>query len=494
MLPENQGNSLGEHEKLTELLRKAEIESKKKRLADGGHSNESVRYASSKDLKELSQLLGVFAQDMDAKIKALSTGDSKAPLIHTSTSIEGKNVQIQDQDSKVKLTINDDGSAHVAQTGVVSTNNSTTTALGSSETYTGTGEQNDYPHVGVMVKTDNSGTLYFDFSNDGTNWDSTYPVNGFGVASGVSEFHTAVKLGRYFRVRLVNDSGAQSYLRLTTYYGNGFVPSVAPLNQTAGLDQDAIFTRSTVPQDEIRLGRRTGVTGWNKFGYRTTLTAANGEETIWAASGNYTIPTSADTFNIAYDGTSGGSTDGAGFTGARALTFYYIDSSGLPATATHTLGTDGTDTTSFSGLGINRIAVSSTGSATYNNAAITVTHTSSGNTMAFIPAQESVTQQCIFHVGSNHTAVAKFLKFNVNKLAGSNPKVTVKGYVYNRGIATRFEIFRHIIDTQSENTVTFIDPIGFNLNATDVLYFVADTDQNNTVITLRFSLNEYQNI
>ena len=26
-----------------------------------------------------------------------------------------------------------------------------------------------------------------------------------------------------------------------------------------------------------------------------------------------------------------------------------------------------------------------------------------------------------------------------------------------------------------------------------ILYFVADTDQNNTIITMRFSLNEYQN-
>lgn len=377
--------------------------------------------------------------------------------------------------------------------GITSTNNSTTTPLSSGATYTGTGEQNNYSHVGVMLKTDNTGTLYFDFSNDGTNWDSTYPVNGFGVASGVSEFHTAVKLGRYFRVRLVNDTGAQTYLRLTTYYGNAFVPSVAPLNQNAGLDQDALFTRGTIAQDEIVLGRRTGVTHWNKFGYRTTLTAANGEETIWAASGNYTIPTSADTFNITYDGTGGGSTDGAGTNGATEITFYYIDSNGLPATTAHTLGTDGSDTTAFSGLGINRAVVSASGSNDYNTNNITITHTSSGNTMAFIPAQESVTQQCIFHVGSNHTAVAKFLTFNVNKLSGANPKVTVKGYVYNRGVDTRFEVYRHVIDTQSENTVTLNEPIGFKLNATDVLYFVADTDQNNTVITMRFSLNEYQN-
>jgi len=369
--------------------------------------------------------------------------------------------------------------------------NSTTTPLSSGATYTGTGEQVDYPQVGIMCKTDNTGTLYFDFSSDGINWDSTFPVNGFKIASGVSEFHTAIKLGRYFRVRLVNDTGAQTYLRLTTYYGDNFVPANAPLNQSLGLDSDSTTVRPTLAQDEIRIGRRSGVTGWNKFAYRDNLTSAGGEQTIWATTGNLTIMTSAETFDIAYNSTTDGA--GGGATGATQLTFYYIDSNGLQAIAVHTLGSTGTDTTSFSGLGINRVAVSASGTSTYNVNDITITNTTSGNTQAIVPATESVTQQAIFFVGSNHTAIAKFLFFNVNKLSGSNPKVTVKGYVYNRSVATRFEIFRHIIDTQSENTVTVTDPIGFNLNATDVLYFVADTDQNNTIISLRFSLNEYQN-
>lgn len=383
--------------------------------------------------------------------------------------------------------------SYFGNNGFQSTSNSTTTPLGSGETYTGTGEQNQYNQVGVMLKTDNTGTLYFDFSPDGTNWDSTFPVSGFEIASGTSEFHTAVKLGRYFRVRLVNDTGAQTYLRLTTYFGNNFVPNVAPLNQTLGLDSDAITVRPTSTQDEIRIGRRSGVIGWTKFGYRTTLTAANGEETIWEASGNFTPMTTASTFDIAYDGTAGGSTDGSGTTGARELTFYYIDSDGLPATATHTLGTDGTDTTSFSGLGINRIAVSSTGTNDVNASDITITDTTGGTTQATVPGGQGVTQQAIFFTGSNHDAIGKYLFFNINKIsAGGNPRVTVKAYVYNRAIDCKFEVFRYTMDTSVENHVTIDEPIGFNLSPTDVLYFVADTDTNNTTISLRFSLNQYQ--
>ena len=58
------------------------------------------------------------------------------------------------------------------------------------DTYTGAGEQNDYAYVGVNLQVDEAGTLYFDFSQDGTNW-SSYPVAGFNVASGINEVHTA---------------------------------------------------------------------------------------------------------------------------------------------------------------------------------------------------------------------------------------------------------------------------------------------------------------
>lgn len=373
----------------------------------------------------------------------------------------------------------------------LSSGNTTETPLSSGATYTGSAEQNDFSQVGVMLKTDNTGTLYFDFSGDGANWDSTFPTNGYIIKSGVPSFHTAVKLGRFFRVRLVNDSGAQTYLRLYTYFGDSFIPSIAPLNQSMGLDSDAIMTRPSSISDEISLGRRSGVTPWNKFAYRSTLTAAGGEETIWAATGNFTPLTSAETFDISYNSTNDGA--GVGATGATELTFYYIDSNGLPATATHTLGSDGTDTTSFSGLGINRVAVSASGSSTFNVNNITITATTAGTTQAFIPAGESVTQQAIFFTGSNHKAIGKFLYYRVNRLAGSNPKVIVKGYVFNRAIATRFQVYKEEIDTQTDNVVDITDPVGFKFNETDVLYFVADTDRDNTVIDFRVSLIEYQN-
>ena len=382
----------------------------------------------------------------------------------------------------------------VAPVGSAAPGNTSTTALSSGATFTGAWETNAFPDVMVSCQQDNTATLYFDFSNDGGTTYSTFPVNGFKVASGIHEFHTAVKGPRSFRVRLVNDSGSPTYLRLYTYFGTYAKEPNAPLNQTIGLDSDATSTRPNSFQDEVRIGRRPGVAGWTKFSHRDGLTASAGPQLVWRHSSNtYTPATSGDTFDIAYDGTSGGSTDGAGFTGARTLYFQYIDDNGLPATAVHTLGTDGTDTTSFSGLGINRIAVSSSGSAQQNNAAITVTHTSSGNVMGIIAATAGVTEQAIFHVGSNHDAVAKFLWFNAVKgSGGGSPTVKIAGWVWNRNVATYYRVFESLIDTSVELTQSINEPIGFNLSPADVIYFTADTSQDNVECHLRFSLNEYQ--
>ena len=385
----------------------------------------------------------------------------------------------------------DDNSVPIQMGGSLSEegNNTSTTPLASEATFTGQWELNPFPDVMVSLITDNTGTLYFDFSNDGVNADSTFPVQGFAVASGVHEFHTAVKGPRYFRVRLVNDTGAQTYLRLYTYFG-AFRQGNLPLNQSVGLDADAQLVRSTVPQDEIGISRRSGVTSWNKFGYNTDVDAA-AAEVVAAFGGTFTPMTTADTFDITYNNATDGS--GGGATGATQLTFFYIDADGLPAVAAHTLGSDGSDTTAFTGLGINRVAVSASGTADGNVNDITVTATTAGTNQASVPAGGSTTQQAIFFVGSNHTALIRFMRVTVDRSSGGgSPRVQVKGFAYNRGVDTKYEVFRDTINTSIRQGFELEDPIGFKLNATDVFWLEASTSANNTEIDVRFSLNEYQ--
>lgn len=53
--------------------------------------------------------------------------------------------------------------------GIQSVVNSSTTALNSGASFTGTGEQNNASEVLVSLKTDQNGTLYIEFSVDGSN-------------------------------------------------------------------------------------------------------------------------------------------------------------------------------------------------------------------------------------------------------------------------------------------------------------------------------------
>jgi len=270
---------------------------------------------------------------------------------------------------------------------VISDGNSSTTNLasGNSFTFTGTWEQVTQPDGMVNLLADQVCTLKLQFSMDaGVTVHSTLTKM---TSANINEFTTFVKGARYFRVLVTTDSLTTTTFVLETQYGQ-FRQGNAPKNLSLGLDSDASVVRPTSNQDEIRIGLRPGVTGWTKFGYRTDLQSASGEQTVWATTGNFTPLTSAETFDIAYDGTGGGSTDGAGTTGATELTFFYIDANGKEATATHTLGTDGDDTTSFTGFGINRCAVSASGSNDTNVSAITITATTAGTTQAIIPAAE----------------------------------------------------------------------------------------------------------
>ena len=139
--------------------------------------------------------------------------------------------------------------------------------------YTGSGELNDYAYVGVNLQVDEAGTLYFDFSQDGSNW-STYPVAGFTIASGINEVHTAWKGGRYMRPRFEGVDGSRTFFRLQTYYSNLPLPLSAPLNQSIGDDQDATVVRAVntgqIPDGTFINNPADGA------GFRTTAVVSDG--------------------------------------------------------------------------------------------------------------------------------------------------------------------------------------------------------------------------
>ena len=150
----------------------------------------------------------------------------------------------------------------------------TTGSLWTGNVFVGAGEQNDFNYVGVNLQTDESGTLTFEFSQNGTDW-SSYPTQEFTVAAGINEVHGAWKGTRYVRPKFTGADGSRTYFRIRTMYSYDPIVLSAPLNQPIGNDSDANIVRAVnIGQDP------TGTFVNNKsdgVGFQTTVNLASGD-------------------------------------------------------------------------------------------------------------------------------------------------------------------------------------------------------------------------
>lgn len=139
-------------------------------------------------------------------------------------------------------------------------------------------------------------------------------------------------------------------------------------------------------------------------------------------------------------------------------------------------------------VGINRVAVYLSGSGRTNAGTITVTASGSGYTMAQMPVGGGVTQQMIFYVAQNHKFLARWLHFNVVKIAGgTDPEIAFLGQVYSAVNNTIQEVYRGYLDSAKGNDVDVNTQIAFPIDEKAILYFTATTTQNNTSVSGRFS-------
>jgi hypothetical protein len=198
----------------------------------------------------------------------------------------------------------------------ISGGNSTITPTTS---FTGTAEQNDQPEVMVSCYSDDqAGTLYFDFSVNGTDW-RTFPSSGFIVGAGVHHFHTAVKGPRYFRMRWVS-SVAPTTLQIYVYYGTFRQPS-APMNQPLGLDADAIVVRPTLSWLDVSRGLVNGLGTVKKFGRNPSVGTSFVPISL---GGVYQVPQAAGATTLRIKA-GGNANDTAAGSGAQEVTLEGLD-------------------------------------------------------------------------------------------------------------------------------------------------------------------------
>lgn len=298
--------------------------------------------------------------------------------------------------------------------GVISSVNSSTTPLTDGATFTGTSESTiGFTAFYVFVDTDTDGTLYIDFSSDGTNWDRTKTVV-VDQTDGNGSTHGFAVASPYMRVRYTDtsDSSTQSWFRLQTTFSQGqpFLSS-AP-NQKIGPDGDVQLVRVVNdPEIDVERGLYHNKYGEAKFGVNEDI-GTSAFEDIWAAGGTLSWMTAAETFRVKAGGDAADTAAGAG---CREVTIVYLDANWVEQTeALATAGASASAATSSTGFRVQRAYCSASGTyGAANTATITIENTSSGATQATISAGLGQSEKTQYTVPANHRAIVKALCYDV---------------------------------------------------------------------------------
>jgi hypothetical protein len=312
--------------------------------------------------------------------------------------------------------------------GQVSTNNSSTSPLGISGVFTGSSDDiSQYSTVTVFYDTDQDGTLSMQFSADGTNWDrsKTVPCDQ-ALASG--SVHTLEVVARYFRVVYTNGAVGQGHFRLQTIYHNtrsGFLTS-SPDQIISKITDAQVMRVSNDPFIDMSRSLYADKQVVHNFGVNPNVGTT--ERDIWAYGSatagniNYPWPTSADTLDIVSDNVA----DDSGGSGALSVQVSGLDANWDQAEETVTLNGLTPVTTATSFMRVQRIVVKDVGTYTGSNVGnIQVTHTGSGDVLAYIGVGDGTTELSMFTVPAGYTAYLRHLHVQVTVATNKELDVTL---------------------------------------------------------------------
>ena len=361
--------------------------------------------------------------------------------------------------------------------------NSTTTAVTAASPFTGSWVE---VPVGsmlyVVAYSDADIDITIEYSVDGgTNVDSTLTrYYRTGLINAPYDFKNA----RPFVRVSASVSGATdaTETRINAYVASGEPLLNIPVDATMAQNYGAISVRPTDFHAEVALGRRQGVSLWNKFGYNDDVDA--GTEVIASFGGTFQYLTAGETIDIVSTSTA----DDLVGTGVQRIVVYGVDENWDEQVEVVEMDGTTTVTTTSQWIGINRIAIFKAGSGAVNAGDITVSATTSGYNMAHMPAGDGVTQQLIYYVPRSHQFLAEWLHFDAIKTSGGgNPELIYKGWVYSDVNTAKQEVYRGKVDTQSVNNLDVSPPLPFPVGEKSILWFEVTTDTANTQVSGRFS-------
>ena len=314
--------------------------------------------------------------------------------------------------------------------GNISANNSTATPLGGAAVFTGTGDDiSQYSTVTVFMDSDVDGTLAMQFSTDNTNWDRAKVVP-LDIAIGSGSVHTLEVVAQYFRIVFTNGASAQGHFRLQSIYHNtrsGFLTAspdqvISKINdaQLVRVANDTFFDMSrSLYADKVAI---------HKFGSNADVGTT--ERDVWTYGGagvgniNYPWPDTLETVNVV---SSSANDDGTPTTntGAHKVQVEGLDTNWAEVSEEITLNGTAAVTTTQTFRRIFRAFVTEAGTYTGTNEGnITVTHTTSGDVLAYIGAGFGQTQLSMYTIPAGYTGYLRHLHAQVT--AAANKEADVK--------------------------------------------------------------------
>lgn len=232
---------------------------------------------------------------------------------------------------------------------------------------------------------------------------------------------------------------------------------------------------------EVALGRIQGHVLWNKFGYNADVDV--GTEVVASWGGSFDPITTASVLSIV----STNAADDDGSTGCNSVVIYGLDANRDEVIEVVTLNGTTPVVTTSTWLGVNRVAMYLCGTGKVNAGDITVTETAGSSTMAQMPAEGGVSQQCIFYVPAGNQFIMEWLYANSLRQASQEPKVTIKVWVYSTVNNGKQEVFRASMDTSVATQIDINPQLPFPVSESSVVWMEATTDKANTEISGRFS-------
>ncbi len=233
-------------------------------------------------------------------------------------------------------------------------------------------------------------------------------------------------------------------------------------------------------------------TVWHKFGFNVDVDTGSAE--ILASFGGAFDPLTQvlntdGVITITYNNTLDGSTA----TGARSLIFYIVREEGgvlKPFIEVHNLGSSGSEATTFTARGINRVAVLSNGGLGRNGG--TIDFSIGGTVQGQIPVGADgrgtgTTEQVLFHTSQNTRFDLKGIEINCLRLSGGgSPVVTIYLRSWSRVTGTMYRIFSRRLDTAIKNDLSLnFGDAPLQIGGNEVIYAEALTDLSNTFVNGR---------